>query len=491
MRPGSANGVLHELAHCMRREHISCPGFVETRKFRFAGHQVLSACTILLLAVNSDVQAAVDINCNRYDQFSWQQVQEGDDPWARRCRLFVDGGMPAAPLPQVDDDEQEIARIYSDFQFGNYLGAFNRAEKWLVRHSTSGNRFIYGATNLLMRAAYFLSRDEAAVKAAEKQLQMARASPSAKQAEIRAREFELALLLRPKLRTEPSRTMVESRTTTRGNTLIQISIEGKLVNALIDTGAEFSVINSDLAAALGFEIVDDIQVPFQQIFEEPYYSSFAAAPTLRIGEMQVENAYFLVTDPIRDDSPGSHVILGLQLVEQFGRMGLLDRGERVAFGDAAPEPECLGDAGQIFRHNDGIGLSVTMDGELAPAHYDTGFLESSVYEAPLSFYAPGRRIRKFSQGPGKIGRSPLVIGAFREFDFEMAGAPVRDRKVLAFRSRDPDRRLDFPLTVGGSTTRRLDAIVLDFKTMRYAAVKDPSPRTDACFAEASARLRQD
>jgi len=475
----------------MRRFRSLPPKLMIKSKYRVAVGQALTVWIVILLTIHTGTAVALDLDCRRYEQLSWEQIQQGDDPWARRCRLFVNGETQELLQPQDDGHEQEIARIYSDIQFGNNLNAFNRAERWLSQHPDGDNLLTYNVTNLLMRAAYQLSRDDVAAKAAEQQIRLARALPSSKQQAIRFREFERAMIMLPRLKTEPHGALIEAKTTAHGRTLIQISIGGKMIDALVDTGAEFSVIPSDLASRLGFKVIDGIQVPFQQIFANPYYVSLATAPTMHIGEMQVDNTYFLVTDPIRDDGSYPHIVLGLQFIEQFGRIAFLDHGRKLALGSATPEVDCLGGEGQLFRHSDGIGMSVTLSGVLAPAHYDTGFPRSTVKEAPLSFYAPDRRIRKFPQGPGKIDRSPLVIGAFREFEFEMDGDPVKERNVLAFRSNDPSRKLDFPLTVGGSTTRRLDVIVLDFKTMRYAAVKDRDAQTDACLSAALAGSQQD
>ena len=405
--------------------------------------------------------------------------------------MFVDGGKEDLLVPGIDVDEQEVARIYSEFEFGNNLEALNRAQKWLDENSGADNLSAYSVTNLMMRAARLLSKDDIAVNAAEQQLRIVQSSPSSSLQTLRAREFDLAVMKLPKLKAQPGGVLIEAKTTVHGATSIPVSIGGEEIDAVIDTGAEFSAIPSDLAVKFGFKIIEGLKVPYQPIFAKPYNASVAIAPTMHIGDLQVDNAKFILADANKDNLRNSHFVLGLQFIEQFGRLAFLDHGASVALGDAAPDVSCLGGSGQLFRHNDGIGLSVALDGNLAPAHYDTAFGESAVHVAPLSFYAPDRRIRKFPQGPGKIGLSPLVVGQFREFEFEMDGKPVKERRVLVFRSRDASRKLDFPLIVGGITTRRFDVIALDFTTMRYAAVKVRDARTGACLAAPSKRAQKD
>lgn len=425
------------------------------------------------------------VDCRRYEEFSIEEVLDADDPWARRCRLFVDAGTTDRSIAASDSDRLEAARIYSDYEFGRDVEAIVRARAWLAERPGRNDDSTNGALFTLMRAAKMSGDWALARQAAETLVEFARAEGVASQS-LLFREAELASLALPPMRAIGRGTLVDLKLTAKNRALAPVEIAGKSLDALVDTGSELSVISDSLARQLGLEMIEGVQVPFIELFREHYYASLAIAPEIRIGDLRIENARIIVTNPLKT-GVNSDFTIGLDLLQAIGRFGFLDHGKSVALGDAAPDVDCLGGKGILFRHNDGIGLSVTLDGNLAPANYDTGFPEASAYEAPLSFYAPSRRIRKFSQGPGKIGRSPLVIGAFREFDFEMAGAPVKDRNVLIFRSQEPDRKLDFPLTVGGSTTRRLEAIVLDFKTMRYAAVKESSPQTEACFAAASER----
>ena len=457
----------------------------------FAG--AISALASILTSADAEHrQTAADIglaDCSRYEEFSTEAVLDADDPWARRCRLFVDAGTTDRNIAASDPGRLGAARIYSDYEFGRDVEAIERAQAWLAENPGRNDDSTNSALFTLLRAAKMCGDWTLARQAAETLVEFARAAGVASQS-LLFREAELVSLGQPRMRVTGNGAVVDLQLSARNHVWAPVEIAGKQIDAYIDTGAEVSVISEGLARELGLVAVEGARVPFMQIFGEPYYASLAIAPGIRIGDLRIENARLIVSSRRKSGAHLPDFTIGLDILQEIGRFGFVDQGKSIALGDAAPDVNCLGETGQLFRHNDGIGLSVTMDGELAPAHYDTGFPESSVYEAPLSFYAPGRRIRKFSQGPGKIGRSPLVIGAFREFEFEMAGAPVKDRDVLIFRSRDPDRRLDFPLTVGGSTTRRLDAIVLDFKSMRYAAVKEPSPRIEACFTEASARLRQ-
>lgn len=470
----------------MRRLRSLLFKLVKNSKFRVAAGQALAACTVILLMIHTSTAATLDLDCRRYEQFSTDDVLAGVDPWARRCRLFVDGGTVDRNVPETDPEALEIARMYSDYEFGHDNEAIERAQSWLAQNPGRIDSSKYNVLRTLARAAKISGDRDLAVESTKKLLQMADSAPLPFQS-FQFRNAELIDLKLPAMQTFGDGTTVSARMSSQNTLNVPIQIAGKTVEAVADTGAEMSTISDSLAHQLGLEIIEGARIPFMQIFGQPYYASLAIAPEIRIGDLRIENARFIVTNPLKHDARMADFVLGLNLLHEIGRFGFIDQGKRVAFGNAAPDVDCLGGKGILFRHKDGIGLSVTLDGKLAPAHYDTGFSLSSTYEAPLSFYAPSRRIRKFSQGPGKIERSPLVIGAFREFDFEMAGAPVKDRNVRIFRSQDPDRKLDFPLTVGGSTTRRLEALVLDFRTMRYAAVKESSPQTEACFAAASAR----
>lgn len=447
-----------------------------------------SAMTVLILSGSAPAEE-VDAVCERYDGFSFKEVNEGNDPWARLCVLYDDAQGSDPRVANIDRKELLLARIKSKYEFGNDEDVLVMAQEWARLYPAASDDLKAKVNAYLARSALELGDAQVAKAAIEKVLEYAaRSDAPPDNYVLHYRRAQSAVAGAARTKVIGAGGLIDAATSSRGDTEISLTISDVTVSALVDTGAEISVISEQLAKHLGFRMIPDTKVLTQYpLFGDFFYSRLAFAPPIYLGGMSVENALFLVIDPDEARLQSNEIILGLSFLKVFQRVAFLNHGSQIAFGGNAPAIECIGGTGRLFRNKDGIGLSVLLGGQIAPAHHDSGLTGVYVYEDPVRFYAPKLRFRRFHTNVPRIDNAPPIIGIFRSLPFEMDAARLTAHRVPVFKAGKRGPPLEIPLVVGGWATKKLDLLVFDFKRMKYAAETDLTPTAKQCVSAARGR----
>ncbi len=380
----------------------------------------------------------------------------------------------------------EIMQIQNSYEFGRNSEGVYLAKKWIHAYSDAeSNEKIkvnnYLSLMALRRGDHALAIDSAraAVNAATEMH-----GPSSLVARyLRGLEF-IAQEAPPELRGDSAR--VAATTSAKGKTQIAVEIQGRSLRALVDTGAERSLISRDLAVELGFQLFPNAKIPMRYAFDDEREVELAIAPAINIGSMEIKGDVFLVVDMATSPVRSSNFVLGLSTLERVGQIGIIRRGKEIVIGPKNFDFECFNETGQMFWHSDGLGLSAEIGGVTVPSHYDTGFPTTYAYSTPIRFYVPGKRASKldsYRQSPVGRNADERIVAIFRSLTLVLGGEDIRERNVPIFSSLDASHALGIPLTLGGTITKKFELIVLDFNRMQYAAVKRWGEDSNDCLTE--------
>ena len=215
---------------------------------------------------------------------------------------------------------------------------------------------------------------------------------------------------------------VEARTAAP---VVEAVIAGRKVRALLDTGAQYSVIDRRLVDSLGLGEGFDLPLVAYGVGGQPQ-AGRGVSLDLRLGQLDVPNLRAAILDlgPLADEAGlGTQLVLGQDL---FGASILeLDlKARRVRLSDPetfAPSTEMQ--AVTVAKKGTALTAEVTIEGAVITAVVDTGFtsmLALSTTTATTSGLLDGR--------PEQTGSS-LVLGG-------MAPARIVEVKTLTF-----DRKL--------------------------------------------------
>ena len=160
---------------------------------------------------------------------------------------------------------------------------------------------------------------------------------------------------------------------------VRAMVNGTPVAFGVDTGAEVSIISARLASALKVRpIHSQVRIDTST---SPVNGKLGVIDVLQLGDATVENVVVMVL-PDKQFDVAEDIqlppLIGLPVLQAFGRIAWLDNGKRIAFGDTAPAiPEGAG--APLYWHTDGIGVRFeTAKGQFV-AHLDTGANRLSLY----------------------------------------------------------------------------------------------------------------
>lgn len=191
----------------------------------------------------------------------------------------------------------------------------------------------------------------------------------------------------------PSQSMVESSpriavTTVDGAGLVRVpvTINGISTSAVLDTGANLSVVSASEAARLGLDLIDGTG-SVGSSSRETVAVRIGVANRLEIAGAVLRHVAFLVMDDtaLTFPLPGGYridAIVGLPVFKSLGRTTLDRSGEflweRGVSGSAPPN---------VYARGSNLHVVVDLAGQRLPLHLDTGATSSGLSSAAAERYA--------------------------------------------------------------------------------------------------------
>jgi hypothetical protein len=328
----------------------------------------------------------------------------------------------AAPAPEPDPyappaaGAPEIQRLVRDARFGE-PGADAALLAWLDAHpaAPAATRILgYGVLCNIYGVRSF-NAQRAAVCAAEQ----------------KAGGTDLDLTMSegvagvPSIRAIGSARIALSRNSW-GGTSVPVTANGVTVPWFVDTGAEVTVLSRGVANRLHPRPLGRTVTVGTTTADAK--GELAVIDLLRIGDAAVENVPVLIL-PDDNLSVGSGevipAILGLPVLDAFGRAAWLDHGATLALGEEAPPVKDA--AHRIYWHNDGVGIPLETPLGVMGAHFDSGANVTSL-RPPFLALLPAKELENAQMhevhtggAGGMVVRHEKQLAALR---LNVGGAPI-------------------------------------------------------------------
>lgn len=256
---------------------------------------------------------------------------------------------------------------------------------------------------------------------------------------------------------------------------IPVEINGRTVQMIADTGAEFTLLPRSTADALGLTMDGETQTVGTSTVEA-LEAQFTIIPEIRIGEMRFTDiATTIVPDEALQFSAADTEnltedytitgVLGLPVFVAAGRVAWLDNGTRLAFGTSAP---VVPEGGRIYWHRQGLGLEVDFGNGPVPVFFDSGARVSQtstrgLLEIGIDPESLDSRTIITGGGGGFAEEDVLVLPAIT---FGLPGTEfvLEDANVYP---ANGDPRLDDGGYAGSDILKSVDVFAVDFESMRY------------------------
>ena len=248
---------------------------------------------------------------------------------------------------------------------------------------------------------------------------------------------------------------------------ISVTINGEAQEAVVDTGANLSVLSRDTARRLGIEILD-AQTRVGNGVDGTVPVRVGIADRLEIAGTTFRNVSFLIIDDehLTFPLPGGYDILAIV------GFPVLRALERVRFDDAGrfavlPADEGARQPSNLRASGNDLFVEVRVAGERVPLHLDTGANQTALsarYAEAHPDVGEGLEIsesRQASAGGTRLTR----VATWRNVPIELAGRRFNLPEVpLTLPSEEPMPR--FYGTLGSNALRAFESYTIDFASMR-------------------------
>jgi gag-polyprotein putative aspartyl protease len=210
-----------------------------------------------------------------------------------------------------------------------------------------------------------------------------------------------------------------------GNIGASLTINGHAVAFVFDTGANVSVISAGQARLLGLT-VHDVNAKMNTATGERISFRIASAPTLRLGNVELNNVAFLVVgddaEPFVEFPEGQRGIVGLPVLLAAQTLRMHDGVFDVAYKPAAYRR----DSANICAYGPTLSVLLTLDGKPMNFALDTGATHTDLYR-PFArdfsnLIAAGHNETFTQKGIGSTEEFPVVD--LPPVHFEVAGHPT-------------------------------------------------------------------
>ena len=248
---------------------------------------------------------------------------------------------------------------------------------------------------------------------------------------------------------------------------IDFSVNGQVQEAVVDTGANLSVLSRETARRLGVEIIGtptdvgngvDSTVPVR----------IGIAGRIEIAGTVLRNVAFLIIDDeqLTFPLPGGYdirAIIGLPVLRALGRVQVDHAGR---FAVLAPATDAAGPPNLQASGND-LFVDVAVDGRPLPLHLDTGANQTTLsarYAVAFPEVLAGletQTARLASAGGGRVAQR----ATWRQAPIELAGRRLELPELPIGQPGDgPEPR--FFGTLGSNALRAFSSYTIDFTAMR-------------------------
>lgn len=300
------------------------------------------------------------------------------------------------------------------------------------------------------------------------------AAGDAEEAAATAQVWRLAALLaphgRPRVEGAVRAAAVPARADRVGLTRIDVSVNGQVQDAVVDTGANLSVLSASAARRLGVTILEG-ETPIGNGVQGNVQTRIGVAARIEIAGTVMVNVPFLIIDDANltfAQVPGGYdirAIIGLPELRALGRVRL----ERAGRFTVLPPAEA-GRPAPANLHASGNDLfaDLMVEGRPLPLHFDTGANQtqlSALYAAsePARLAAlQTQTSRMASAGGARQARAALWPNA----PLALAGQSFTMPLQVMLPGDGPAPR--FNGVLGADVLRRFESYTVDFARMRLS-----------------------
>ena len=290
-------------------------------------------------------------------------------------------------------------------------------------------------------------------------------------AESVGRMRELAALLsgRPPQRVEGS--VVPAGTASHydrvGLPRIEVTVNGLAQEAVIDTGANLSVLSRNTARRMGIEIAE-AETRVSNGVQGTVGVRIGVADQIEIAGTVLRNVPFLIIDDehLTFPVPGGYdirAIIGLPVLRALGRFRVEAEGRFAVLPTAGIE----GSESNLHASGNDLFVDVVIGGHNVPLHLDTGANQttlSALYAAANPAAVAGLQAEeRRSASAGGMRSAPVVT--WRDASIGLAGrTQVLSALPVSLPAEGPEPR--FYGTLGSNALRAFQSFTIDFGAMR-------------------------
>ncbi|HJW94976.1 MAG TPA: aspartyl protease family protein, partial [Thermoanaerobaculia bacterium] len=250
--------------------------------------------------------------------------------------------------------------------------------------------------------------------------------------------------------------------------LVPVEANGQRVALGLDTGANMSLLIRSVAEKLGVKILEQ-SISVGTVTSLKVKPRLGYLPLMKLGNVTVENATFIILDDQLMTFPDGTVIqgvIGFPVIAALGNVSFHGDGSVTA----APADASKG-APNMFLY----GKDIVFDGEYRnrsmPFLLDTGAERTMLYQPFLHAYEK-EIAGKFPLRPEKFtgvgGTEEVPAYVLPDFNVTFSGAEARLPEARVLTKALTDKGGIFYGNIGGDLLKRFDTVTLDFASMRAA-----------------------
>jgi hypothetical protein len=248
-----------------------------------------------------------------------------------------------------------------------------------------------------------------------------------------------------------------------GTRRIVLSHPSGPIEAVIDTGAEMSVMMESVARRLGARPLGSSSLATTT---RPVAGGLAMIDSLTIGTAHLLNVPVAVLPDAQltlADGTTLPAILGLSALTSAGKAAFLSHGSILALGDAVPDVQAR--PVQLYWDPSGIGFEARFAGGMRAVHFDTGSRRTYLFPTAARSLSPAEAAtrRPFERKIAGLG-GERTEQAFR---YERVAIQVGGRSwTVAPMEMAPLDEEGEAARIGVGLMDRFETIILDFANMR-------------------------
>ena len=252
--------------------------------------------------------------------------------------------------------------------------------------------------------------------------------------------------------------------------LLNIPVEaaGQKLDFVFDTGANLSTMTVSTAQKLGLQIIES-DVTVGSATDKSVKSKLAVAPELKIGDILVKNAVFLVLEDkamyFQPINYQINAIIGFPVIKSLGRV-TLTRDDKIFV--AAKNEKTPAEPNMLLEGLLPLAAG-TYNGKRMLFSFDTGAVTSNLYHA---FYEAEKEIILKQSAPEKVkfggagGYSEVTAHKLKDLDLEIGGKTARFPKITVLTESVNTWSRYYYGNLGQDLIKQFERMTLDFNAMR-------------------------